>query len=270
MSSEIFFKDWELPFAECRYSTGSKREYKLHMHSTFSVGALDSGQVEYKVEGQSSTLNVDSLALINPEALHSCNAITEEGRSYYMLYLDVSWCTQVQQSLWNIDTFVPVQQIRLDDSSLYRQYCQAMQLVMGKETHLMAKEQLLVDLLSAVFRKSCTEQACVKSVPDENIEELKNLLSTSLKDDLTLVEFSEKLNVNPYTFLRRFKKATGITPHAYRMNCRIEQAKSYLQRGMDITETALECGFFDQSHLHRHFKAITTVTPKEYRVNFVQ
>lgn len=84
MSSEIFFKDRDLPFAECRYSTGSKREYKAHMHSTFSVGALDSGQVEYRVEKQSSTLSVDSLALINPEALHSCNAITEEGRSYYM------------------------------------------------------------------------------------------------------------------------------------------------------------------------------------------
>ncbi len=270
MSSEIFFKDRDLPFAECRYSTGSKREYKAHMHSTFSVGALDSGQVEYRVEKQSSTLSVGSLALVNPEALHSCNAITEEGRSYYMLYLDVSWCIQVQQSLWNVDAFVPVQQIRLDDSSLYRQYCQTMQLVMGEEAHLMAKEQLLVDLLSAVFKRSCTQQAGVKNVPDENIEELKNLLSTSLKDDLTLAEFSEKLNVNPYTFLRRFKKATGITPHAYRMNCRIEQAKSYLQQGMDITETALECGFFDQSHLHRHFKAITTVTPKEYRVNFVQ
>ena len=70
--------------------------------------------------------------------------------------------------------------------------------------------------------------------------------------------------------LRRFKTVTGITPHAYRMNCRIEQARKYLQEGMDITETALECGFFDQSHLHRHFKAMTTVTPQEYRVNFVQ
>jgi AraC-like DNA-binding protein len=39
---------------------------------------------------------------------------------------------------------------------------------------------------------------------------------------------------------------------------------------MDIAETALECGFFDQSHFHRHFKAMTTVTPQEYRVNFVQ
>ncbi len=269
MPSEIFFKDQKLPFVECRYSTGSKREYKAHMHSTFSIGALDSGQVEYKVVNQNSTLTVGSLALINPEALHSCNAITEEGRSYFMLYLDVAWCLQVQQSLWNIDAFIPVQRIRLDDSALHQRYCQAMVRVMGEEMHLMAKEQLLADLVSIVFKKSCSKQIVATYSRETDIEELKKLLGASLKDDLTLEALAGKCNVNPYTFLRRFKRATGITPHAYRTTCRIEQAKHYLQQGMDITETALECGFFDQSHLHRHFKAMTAVTPKEYRINFI-
>ena len=134
----------------------------------------------------------------------------------------------------------------------------------------MAKEQLLVDLVSVVFKMTCTKQVGIKSIPDDSIGQLKNILATSLKDDLTLDELAHKFAANPYTLLRRFKKATGITPHAYRMNCRIEQAKHYLQQGMDIAETALECGFFDQSHMHRHFKAMTTVTPKEYQVNFVQ
>nr|MDJ0889072.1 helix-turn-helix transcriptional regulator [Desulfobacterales bacterium] len=70
--------------------------------------------------------------------------------------------------------------------------------------------------------------------------------------------------------IRRFKAATGITPHAYRMNCRIEQGRALLRQDGDIADIALACGFFDQSHFHRYFKAMTTVTPQEYRLNFVQ
>lgn len=78
------------------------------------------------------------------------------------------------------------------------------------------------------------------------------------------------MGANPYTLLRHFKAKVGITPHAYRMNCRIELARNYLQQGMEIADTALQCSFFDQSHFHRHFKAMTTVTPREYQLNFIQ
>jgi AraC-like DNA-binding protein len=39
---------------------------------------------------------------------------------------------------------------------------------------------------------------------------------------------------------------------------------------MDVVDVAYNCGFFDQSHLNRCFKAMTTVTPYQYRVNFIQ
>ena len=87
---------------------------------------------------------------------------------------------------------------------------------------------------------------------------------------MSLESLARELDSNPYTLLRKFKAETGVTPHAFRMNCRIEKAREYLRQGVDIAEVALECGFFDQSHMHRYFKAITTVTPKEYQVNFLQ
>mgnify|MGYP000426327166 FL=1 len=61
-----------------------------------------------------------------------------------------------------------------------------------------------------------------------------------------------------------------MTPRGWRMDCRIERARALLQEGMAIGEVALACGFFDQSHFHRHFKTMTTVTPREYQLNFVQ
>ena len=258
-----------MPFAECRYSTSSARQFKPHMHKTFSVGAVDRGEVLYTAGTRQSSLVPGALALINPEAIHSCNTLGANKRSYYMLYLDVDWCLQVQKTLWNVEVFNEVSCVHLDNEDLYTHYIGTMIKLMAPDCTLLEKEQQLVELITTLFNLSCRPEKRVDAVA-EGIDCLRQQLGSNLKVDLTLDSLASEIGANPYTLLRKFKKVTGLTPHAYRMNCRIEQAKKYLRQGEDIAETALECGFFDQSHMHRHFKAMTTVTPSQYRVNFVQ
>lgn len=269
MRNERFFKNDLLPFAEVRYSRDSTAPFKPHMHHALSIGAVDRGTVLYDVDGQQAMLAPGSLVVINPETLHACNPATSKGRSYYMLYLDAGWCFQVQQSLWEVNQLAAVKKIRIDDGPLYALYCDTLEHLMDEKVHLQEKEQMLFDLVSRVFAVACSPRA-VKKESRENIENLKKLLSADLQKDMPLSVLAATIDANPYTLIRSFKAVTGITPHAYRMNCRIERARELLREGWDITETALECGFFDQSHFHRHFKAMTTVTPLAYRINFVQ
>ena len=269
MNKEHFFKDPRIPFLEARYTKSSQSVFKAHMHTTFSIGAIDEGCVEYLVDSEQARLEPGSLAIINPEILHSCNAISEGGRSYFMLYLDRSWCTAVQNGLWGVKQLQPANVIKLNDQELYDEYCSGMHTLIHNQVHLQEKEQIAFDLASKVFLQCCQPHTELRSTP-ENIKKLKELLKGDLEKDLTLDSLSDRLGVNPYTLIRKFKSETGLTPHAYRMNHRIEKAKLYLQNGDDIAETAIKCGFFDQSHLHRNFKAMTTITPREYQVNFVQ
>ncbi|SHJ62326.1 AraC-type DNA-binding protein [Desulfatibacillum alkenivorans DSM 16219] len=268
MRKERFFKDERMPFAELRYSS-SDLAFKPHMHRTLSIGAIEEGQAIYQIKGREAVLAPGSLVVVNPDLLHACNPDGEKARTYSMLHLSTDWCFQVQQSLWEVSSFVKMEKNRIDDGPLYEQYREAVSRLMDTKAHLQEKEQMLFDLACSVFSKACLSPG-KENQRRENIKDLKMILAQDLQKDFTLNSLAGNLGVNPYTLLRSFKAAVGITPHAYRMNCRIEKARELLRRGWDIAETALECGFFDQSHFHRHFKAMTTVTPQEYRVNFVQ
>lgn len=144
MTLEKFIKRHSLPFAECHHTVNSGRHFKPHMHTTFSIGAIDRGEVVYQVGKQKATLQRGGLALINPEILHACNPGKSCERSYLMLYLNKDWCCQVQQSLWQGMEFREAQHILLEDDILYDQYRVVMDAMMDTGTALLKQEQLLV------------------------------------------------------------------------------------------------------------------------------
>ena len=88
-------------------------------------------------------------------------------------------------------------------------------------------------------------------------------INENIRQDLTLTEIAEAVGMSTYHFARLFKQSIGVTPHQYVIQCRVARAKHLLLQGeLNIAEIAKSVGFFDQSHLTKHFKRIVGVTPK--------
>jgi AraC family transcriptional regulator len=67
-------------------------------------------------------------------------------------------------------------------------------------------------------------------------------------------------------FLRMFHATTGMTPHRYVLNRRIERARRRLgDADMSIAQVAYCCGFSNQAHLTLAFRKVCGLTPGEYR-----
>jgi AraC-like DNA-binding protein len=61
--------------------------------------------------------------------------------------------------------------------------------------------------------------------------------------------------------IRSFHYEFGLPPHVYHQRHRLAAACEALARGLPIASVAYECGFADQSHLNRKFKAVYGLTP---------
>jgi AraC family transcriptional regulator len=85
-------------------------------------------------------------------------------------------------------------------------------------------------------------------------------------EDLSLHDLARVARLSPFHFSRLFKSSTGVTPHQYVLQWRIEEAKRLLRHGrLQIADIAQQLGFRDQSHFTARFRRITGATPKRWR-----
>jgi AraC-like DNA-binding protein len=70
--------------------------------------------------------------------------------------------------------------------------------------------------------------------------------------------------VSRFHFIRAFRDAFGLPPHAYINQVRLQHARKLLLAGESVGIAATESGFYDQSRLSHFFKRAYGVTPAHY------
>jgi len=98
------------------------------------------------------------------------------------------------------------------------------------------------------------------------VRRVRDYVCQNLGSDIGLSELADQTGLSPHYFSLLFRRAFGVPPYRYVLSARIDRARQLLsERGMSISEIALELGFADQSHFSRVFKSFARVTPRQYR-----
>ena len=89
-------------------------------------------------------------------------------------------------------------------------------------------------------------------------------IGENLNQPLTLSELAALTGLSMWRFATVFRQQVGVAPHRYICRLRLERAQALMRDGMPAATAASEAGFYDQSHLSRHFKNVFGMTPGQY------
>jgi transcriptional regulator GlxA family with amidase domain len=93
-------------------------------------------------------------------------------------------------------------------------------------------------------------------------------IERNLSQPLALEELAQVAGLSVWRFATVFRQQMGISPHRFICRLRVERARELMQGGLSAAGAATEAGFYDQSHLSRHFKAFCGVTPGQFAASF--
>jgi AraC family transcriptional regulator len=95
----------------------------------------------------------------------------------------------------------------------------------------------------------------------------KELIASNLGNDLSVERIARECSLSRSHFSRAFKQATGVAPHTWLLQRRVDKARELLLRQpvLPLTQIAEQCGFSDQPHLTRVFTRLEGITPSAWR-----
>ncbi|MGE6784089.1 helix-turn-helix domain-containing protein [Ensifer adhaerens] len=84
--------------------------------------------------------------------------------------------------------------------------------------------------------------------------------------NIRLEELASLAGLSQSHFSHAFKASTGMAPHQWQTNARIERAKQLLLKNeSSLTAVAAETGFSDQAHFTRVFRKVVGATPASWK-----
>jgi len=104
---------------------------------------------------------------------------------------------------------------------------------------------------------------------DRAILAVQHFMQTQLSGALTVEALAGRARLGERTFLRRFGRATGMSPGEYLQRLRVARTREMLEFTSDTVEQiASAVGYEDTGGLRKAFRRVVGLSPSQYRLRF--
>jgi AraC-like DNA-binding protein len=252
------------PFFEVRfvdYASGCERP---HTHSSLVVSAVSGGDILLQISETETCLKKGMVAAVGPNTLHCVRSYSADFAGVYVLeifcfpenhegfnesYLQI-FGSQLFQTKESYDAFVDLCRTLLS------------------ATEDSVKLGLYVDWVHGQFvDRFDGHPPPIPESPElcQLADKIRRILDESNEESPPYDQIAQTCGYSKEHCNRVFKRTHHLSMQAYFLNKKAAKAKALLHSEKTLSEIALSCGFYDQSHLTRVFNDIYQASPRKYR-----
>ena len=240
------------------------------------------GKFDWIINNKNYTLFPDDLAIILPGQTLSAEKGYLEIGSLYWLHLRLpaqETGSKHPFGKWsNISSqeFVSVRKIFfLNTTPVLSRVMDAGAVFSAIRTELLNQEigyvtrvnHLLDELLILLTRKLTQQNNSQRDFPQTFLK-LEEALRKDLSHHWTVDEMAAFVGLGTTAFSYKVKRFKGLSPIKYLINIRISEAIKLLKKqDVQVTDIALDTGFYSSQHFATTFKKLTGYTPSQFRKN---
>ena len=251
--------------------------FEPHYHLDFHVALVANGAQRQSFKGESLLLTPGAIQLMPAGEVHDGTAAEAESYTLHTFRLTPSLLASVGQEVTGRHHFPSQATVVLEDRKLANELLRLHTCMTQPAKEPLMEEVQVLELFEALFARirHPAPQVNQGRLTHQQLQRVRDFMEAHIADKLALEVLASLVGLDRFRFLKQFKSAVGMTPHAWLLRLRLETALNMIHQGADIsmTDVAHTVGFFDQSHFTHAFRSAYGTTPARFQRsqgNFLQ